>query len=152
MNGSAATTIQAPPAVVWQLVADIRRMGEWSPECRGGEWLDGATGPDVGVRFKGHNKAKLAWSTTSTVTECVPGAVFAWQTGGDTAWRYELRPVDGGTEVVESFEILKEPAGVMKVLTRLGTGVPWSKRRESLIAGMEQTLANLKRAAEAAGP
>ena len=34
--------IDAPPARVWEVVSDLRRMGEWSPQCkkmiiRGGE-------------------------------------------------------------------------------------------------------------------
>ena len=47
----AETFIEAPPAHVWELVTDIVRMGQWSPEYQGGEWLDGATGPAVGSRF-----------------------------------------------------------------------------------------------------
>ena len=27
---------------VWSLVTDLPRMGEWSPENQGGEWLEGA--------------------------------------------------------------------------------------------------------------
>ena len=33
-------------------------MSHWSPEYQGGEWLDGATGPMVGARFKGRNKER----------------------------------------------------------------------------------------------
>lgn len=149
MSGTARTTIDAPPDKVWGLISDITRMGEWSPECRGGTWLDDASGPEVGARFKGSNKVRLPWTTTSTVTESVPGKVFAWTTGDDTAWRYELTPVGSGTEVEESFEILKVPPAPVRLLTRVATGVPWDQREDALVAGMEQTLANLKRAAEA---
>jgi uncharacterized protein YndB with AHSA1/START domain len=150
MKGEAKAHIDAPPEAVWALIADITRMGEWSPECRGGEWLDGG-GPDVGARFKGSNKAKLPWTTTSTVTEAVPGKVFAWKVGKDTTWRYELTAQDGGTDVVESFDVLRAPGAVGRAVNRLGTGVPWSGRGEQLVAGMEQTLANLKRVAEGSG-
>src|SRR5688572_17616666 len=50
--------IEAPAARVWQLVTDIVLMGQWSPEYQGGEWLDGASGPTVGARFKGRNKRR----------------------------------------------------------------------------------------------
>jgi hypothetical protein len=30
----------ADPATVYDLIADIRRMGEWSPENAGGQWCD----------------------------------------------------------------------------------------------------------------
>ena len=51
-------SIAAPPARVWELVTDLQLMGHWSPEYQGGEWLDGATGPMVGARFKGRNKRR----------------------------------------------------------------------------------------------
>jgi hypothetical protein len=30
-------------------------MGDLSPECVSCEWIDGATGPTVGARFRGRN-------------------------------------------------------------------------------------------------
>ncbi len=55
---SASTEIAASPEVVWELLSDITRMAEWSPECRQCEWSGGATGPVVGARFKSRNKAE----------------------------------------------------------------------------------------------
>jgi len=56
-KSSASIEINAAPEVVWQLVADITRMGEWSPECWKAEWEDGTTGPAVGALFRGYNRA-----------------------------------------------------------------------------------------------
>src|SRR5436309_1985613 len=42
---SRSIDIDAPAERVYDLVADLSRMGEWSPECRRVEWLDGATSP-----------------------------------------------------------------------------------------------------------
>ncbi|MEY3619020.1 MAG: hypothetical protein RL726_1718, partial [Actinomycetota bacterium] len=57
--------IAASPEVVWEMVSDLTRMGEWSPENKGGEWIKGATGPAVGASFKGRNSnGKKSWSTT----------------------------------------------------------------------------------------
>ncbi|HAS09465.1 MAG TPA: SRPBCC family protein, partial [Acidimicrobiaceae bacterium] len=50
---SVSREIAAPPQRVWELISDITRMGEWSPETTGGKWLKGATGPAVGARFRG---------------------------------------------------------------------------------------------------
>ena len=48
--------IAAPSEKVWALVTDLPRMGEWSPENAGGEWVQGATGPALGSVFQGKNK------------------------------------------------------------------------------------------------
>ena len=42
---------------LYDLVSDLPRMGEWSPENTGGKWVNGAAGPVVGARFKGSNKS-----------------------------------------------------------------------------------------------
>jgi uncharacterized protein YndB with AHSA1/START domain len=74
--------VEAPPARVWQLATDIVLMGQWSPEYQGGEWLDGASGPTVGARFKGRNKRRdRAWQSVSTVIEATPGQSFVWAVG-----------------------------------------------------------------------
>lgn len=146
----ARTHIEAAPEVVYDLVADITRMGEWSPENTGGEWLDGASGPAVGARFKGKNKRKGGWSTKCTVTAAERGREFAFDVGkGETRWRYQISPAGGGTDVVESFEIVKEPGALGRWFTKMGTGLPWSEREADMVRGMETTLANLKSAAEA---
>jgi uncharacterized protein YndB with AHSA1/START domain len=48
---SVERTIAASPDALWKMVSDVTRMGEWSPENTGGEWLKGATGPAVGAKF-----------------------------------------------------------------------------------------------------
>ena len=142
--------IDAEPAEVYGLVADVTRMGEWSPETVSAEWLDGATAAAVGARFKGKNKRKMSWSTTCTVIAADPGREFAFDVGkGETRWRYRFEPSGGGTDVTESFEVVKAPGTLGKLLTKLGTGLPWDDREADLVKGMEQTLANVKAAAEA---
>jgi uncharacterized protein YndB with AHSA1/START domain len=142
--------IDADPTAVYELVADVTRMGEWSPETVSAQWLDGASGPAVGAKFKGKNKRKMSWSTTCTVIAADAGQEFAFDVGsGDTRWRYRFESSDGGTEVTESCEILKQPGALMRVLTKLGTGVRWDEREADIEKGMQTTLANLKAKAEA---
>src|SRR5215472_6655008 len=52
--------IDAPPAVVWPLVCVIGVPAEFSSEFQGGQWLDGATGPALGARFRGRNYHEAA--------------------------------------------------------------------------------------------
>lgn len=112
MRASVSLTIAAPPQHVWALVSDITRMGDYSPEVFEAEWLDGATGPAVGVRYRGHvrrNERGPVYWTICEITACVPGEVFEFDVlvGGRPVnrWRYEFRAVDGGTEVTESFDL-----------------------------------------------
>lgn len=147
---SESIRIEAPADKVWAMVADVTRIGEWSPETVQAEWTDGFTGPVIGARFKGRNKRRGSWSTTCTVTAAVPGREFAFSVGkGETTWRYDIAPVDLACELTESFEIVRVPGFFGRWSTKLGTGVTWAEREGDLIAGMRETLRRLKVAAEA---
>lgn len=147
---AASVHIKASPDQTWAMVADVTRVGEWSPETVSAEWLDGAGGPAVGARFKGRNKRRGAWSTTCTVIAADPGREFAFVVGKDeTRWRYQFVPAADGCDVTESFEIVRAPGPVGRFLTKLGTGVTWAEREEDLRRGVEETLRRLKEAAEA---
>lgn len=140
MEGQATVHINASPEAVYALVSDVTRMGEWSPETTSCEWVDGATGPAVGAKFKGTNKMGFyKWSTTPTVTECVEGKLFAFDAGG-TVWCYSFAASGGGTSVTESFT-------VNSTLSKIYTIAP---RRRQMIRGMAQTLERIKAAAEKA--
>ena len=148
---SVSTTVSASPDAVYALVSDVTRYGEWSPENVSGVWLDGATKGAVGSRFKGKNKRRVSWTTTSKVTKAEPGKVFEFETGKgpDTRWRYELRAIDGGgTEVTETVEILEEPGSLMRFLTKIGTGVAWDERMADLERGMRATLDGIRATAQ----
>ena len=116
VNGSVTVHIDAPPDKVWPLVSDVTRIGRYSPETFEAEWLDGATGPAEGVRFRGHvkrnQKGPIYW-TTCTVLASDPGREFAFGVGSKdkplNVWRYRLEPADGGTDITESFQLANTP-------------------------------------------
>lgn len=145
----AEITVDAPPQALWEMVSDVPSMGRWSPECHRCEWLGGATGPDVGARFKGWNEQKVGplpirWATVSTVTESVPGDVFAFTTKESGAtWTYRFSPEDGRTRVVET-----RRDGVKPFVAR-AFNVVVRGRDEKLPRDMAETLERLKAAAEA---
>jgi uncharacterized protein YndB with AHSA1/START domain len=140
MRGEARIRIAAPAERVWDLVADVTRMGEWSPETKRAVWVDGATGPVVGARFRGDNRVGFAkWSTTPTVIAARRGEEFAFDTG-TTTWRYELHGREDGCEVIESYETHWNP------LLELGSRL--TLRDRALVRGMQKTLEQLKAAAE----
>ena len=139
--------IEVSPEVIYDLVSDVRRMGEWSPECRRCEWIDGADGPAVGSRFKGSNAHGLArWSTKSTVVTAEPGREFAFVTGhlgkDMTKWSYRFEPASNGTTVTESFEMINDMPGYFRLGDRLLMGV--KDREADLEQNMSDTLGRLK--------
>ncbi len=148
---SEQTVIDAPAGLVYRLIADMPRMGEWSPECQRVEWTEGTTEPAVGATFVGHNrggpKQMMRWSRAGRVVAAEDGNEFAFVTeeGGreSTVWRYQLQPTDEGTRVTESYEVRWIPAWA-RVLD-----IPTNRHRE-LSDSMGITLSRLKKAAEAA--
>jgi hypothetical protein len=82
MHESVTVHMEAPAEAIWRLVSDVRNTGRFSPETFEAEWLDGATGPAVGVRFRGHvkrNEIGPVYWTTCRITACEPGRVFGFQ-------------------------------------------------------------------------
>src|SRR5215218_9290828 len=112
MRGSVTVHMGAPPDVVWELVSDVTRIGEFSPETFEAEWVDGATGPVLGAHFRGHVKRNgvgpVYW-TACKVTACEPGKEFGFAVYGAgrpiNNWHYALEAVDGGTDVTEPFRL-----------------------------------------------
>lgn len=149
-TGQARIHISAPPEKVYDLVSDVTRMGEWSPETVKTEWLDGATGPAVGARFKGSNKRRfIRWSTKPEVVTADPPREFAFVTTGpgSTRWTYRFDAApDGGTDATESFELLSDMPWVVVTAERYLLGI--NDRKADLEQAMQQTLERIKRAAE----
>jgi uncharacterized protein YndB with AHSA1/START domain len=114
MQDSVTVRMNASPAKIWDLVSDVTKIGRYSPETFEAEWIDGATGPAAGAKFKGHVKRNgrgpVYW-TTCTVTECVPEKVFTFGVGNKekplNVWSYQLTPVGDATDVTESFALAK---------------------------------------------
>jgi uncharacterized protein YndB with AHSA1/START domain len=139
--------VDAAPETVYAVVSDVRRMGEWSPETIRCEWIEGATGPAVGARFKGTNKRGFAtWSTKPTVVAADPGREFAFDVGADTRWTYRFEPDDGGTRLSESFEMLRDLRWYYAFAERWMMRV--KDRRGDLERGMTTTLGRIKQVVE----
>jgi hypothetical protein len=147
---SSSTRIAASPEIVYALVSDLTRMGEWSPEATGGEWV-GAAGPAEGVKFKGTNAyGDKKWKTTVTVTEATSPRRFAFSNGVGpivvAEWVYEIAPVADGCEVTESWVDRRGP--VISLVGKMLTGV--DDRTAHTKSMIDTTLAGIKATAEGA--
>jgi len=144
--------VAAPPEHVWDLVADVTRMGEWSPEAESATWLGGADAPAPGARFRGTNRqGKRHWSTTATVVAAERGRSFAFDIAVGpfkvARWGYELVASDRGCLVTETWT--DQRGWTATVLGRAATGV--ADRSAHNRATMTETLERLAAAAESAG-
>lgn len=163
---TASVDVAAPPDVVWALVSDVVRMGEWSPECRKVVLL-GAQRADLGVRMLGVNRRGLVvWPTVSRIVRFEPPHAIAWSVKESGAtWTYELEPIAGdatrgpdgpggpggqgarggtrltGRRDLERFSLLTRVAGPL-----VGGA---SGHDRDLDAGLRTTLERIRRVAEA---
>ncbi|TIC89052.1 SRPBCC family protein [Nocardioides sp. GY 10113] len=156
LTGSVSVHMRATPDQVWDLVSDVTRIGEFSPETFEAVWTHGSTGPEVGARFKGHVKRNgvgpVYWSPC-TVTACVPGELFEFSVGLDANpinnWGYRLEPAtEGGVEgtrVTEYFRL--SPAWYVRAYWVL-LGHLRGRTNER---GMRTTLERMKAVLEAEG-
>lgn len=146
--------VDAPPEVVWSLVTDLRRMGEWSGQARGGRWL-GGRGPALGSRFLGLNKLGWVWwATTCKVTEFEAPRSFVFRNEQNHArWVYLLEPDGaggtGGTTVIHRRELPDGRPAMARAVARVLFG-GGAKFDLSIPPAMRQTLDRIKVAAEAA--
>ena len=147
VEGRASVHIDAPPEKVYDMITDVTRMGDWSPECVKAEWVGDATGPAVGARFKGHNKLNwlIRWSTTPTVKVADPGKEFTFETGRPGN---ERRAGPTGSRPRTVARSSPSPS------SRCGTGAFMkmtarpARRTAKLTADIQQTLERIKQAAE----
>jgi uncharacterized protein YndB with AHSA1/START domain len=138
--------INAPVGKVWELVSDLSRMPQWSPQCR----LMKSRGPvRQGTKTLNLNRRnRMWWPTTSTVTEVIPEKKLAFRVNqNNTIWSYELQATDTGTRLLETrhAENGVKPAANMTVNVLFG-GVPNFERE--LVEGMHESLSRIKAAAE----
>ncbi len=153
LRHSESVVVACSPEVLYDIVSDVTRTGEWSPVCRACWWDQGA-GPSVGSWFTGRNETpQRTWETRSQVVVADRGREFAWAVGGSwVRWGFTLTPVEGGTRLTESWEWL--PDGLARFDERYGDDAPAQveDRTRAAHSGIPATLAAIKRIAEASSP
>jgi uncharacterized protein YndB with AHSA1/START domain len=138
--------INAPVSKVWELVSDLKRMPQWSPQCRMMKPLGRVRQGTRTINLNRRNR--LFWPTTCTLMEVIPEKKVAFRVDiNHTIWSYELEPTDTGTRLVESRHAENGVTAFsnMSVNALMG-GVPSFERE--LVDGMNQTLSRIKAAAE----
>ena len=143
---TASVEVAASPESVWEVVSDVRRMSEWSPECRKIVVI-GSPKQGVGTTFLGLNRRGWAvWPTTSKVVRFDPGTAVAWKTRESGAtWSYEIAPTASGTSLTGRRELPAFTAATKLMAPVIGGAVGHD---EELAAGIRTTLERIKTAIE----
>jgi uncharacterized protein YndB with AHSA1/START domain len=142
---TATVEIGASPDEVWQVVSDLGRMPEFSPELRKA-YVIGR--PGVGANIIGINRRKaVVWPTTSKVVRWEPGQAVAWKTRESGAtWVYELEPTATGTAVTGRRVLPKFTLGTALLGPAIGGA---AGHDDELAAGIRTTLERIRATVEA---
>lgn len=163
-----AVHVSAPPDVVYGVVSDLPRSGEWSVECTGGQWVSGAPAT-VGAVFRGENHRSpdvVAWApvvrgdwiTESQVVAAEPGRTFRWAMRNragqvqQSVWAFDIAPAsDGGSELVHHFRMDAPTEGIRGITAEMDDAQKarffreWGDKVES---DMTATLHRIKKVIE----
>lgn len=145
----AEALVDAAPARVWELLSDVTNLPDWSPELVRMVPLKPG-GLRVGQWYLGVNRRKaVVWPSRSVVAVLEPGRTLAWDTTSSGArWIWELEPEGTGTRVVHRRPVPQRLTAVSRAFAPLFLGGS-DGHADELEAGMAQTVARLKAAAEA---
>ena len=156
-EGSVELWIDVPAPQLYDMVADVTRINERSPECRSCGWLPGLSPGTVGARFRGRNRAHhMRWSRVCEVAAADPGRKFEFHTVSDrrnpryhdsTTWSYTFRADGDGTRVTHSYRIDVLPyRPLLSLYARL------QPQHRDMRPQMRQNLEALRRQAHAGAP
>lgn len=151
LRHTGSIVIKRSPDELYALISDVTKMGDWSPVCKACWWDEGG-GPKVGSRFTGRNElGERTWETKSEVVAADPGKEFAWAVAEPPTrarWGYLFKPVDGGTELTETWELPPEGQALFNEWFPDDGPAQIATRAATAEKGIPETLAAIKNAAE----
>ncbi|NOX29312.1 MAG: SRPBCC family protein, partial [Actinobacteria bacterium] len=125
-----AVLVDAVPSVVYAMISDVTRMGEWSPECLRSTWASGPPG-EVGSTFVGTNYERdvatgqeWEWDMACEVVAAECPRDFAWTVLSEawdrdtSVWRFSLDAAPEGTLLTQTFKMMRPPKGWQPILDR----------------------------------
>ena len=145
----ASIEIAASPTQVWEVVSDLRRMREWSPQVDSTRLSGDQRELAVGTRLTNRNvQGELAWITHAEVTQLEPGRAIAFRIEENWAtWSFLLEPTPSGTRLTQRREAPEglSPSSVQAQDLYLGGLEQFT---DTLRAGMRTTLEGIRHSVE----
>jgi len=144
-------TVNAAPDAVYELVADVTRIGEFSPVTKSAAWTD-----DANITFTGDNVTpEMQWTTHCRVDVATPGKEFTFTNCGMDGqrelvqWSYTFAAEGDGTVVTEQWQVLP---GYGEFMNSVAPDMDVEAYLDGVVdtthAGMAETLAAIKATAE----
>ncbi len=143
---SVERTIPQPAEAIFAFLAAPGRHHEIDGSGTVREMKSGPERVKLGDKFSMSMKRGVPYSTHNTVVEFQENRCIAWQPKasepfgtvfGGPIWRYQLEPVEGGTRVIESWDIA--PTRLFKPVLRLG------RARKDTRDSMDATLEKIEK-------
>jgi uncharacterized protein YndB with AHSA1/START domain len=149
---TASVEVAAPARAAYDLVSDITRIGDLSPECVSASWV--GDGVFEGTNRIAFGEDEYVWIRPCRVTADVPGSRWAYAVGdrwdgspaSEWEWSFASLP-DGGCRVTQTFRHV--PDGLSGLRSQADTDPAnaaafVAARTASLREGMRTTLARLR--------
>lgn len=132
---SASRVIAADAQTLFDIVADptLHHVIDGSGSVKGSR--GGSRKLALGDKFSTSMRIGVPYLITNKVVEYSEGRRIAWAHIGGWRWRYEFEPVEGGTEVTETFDWSTSKAGAYIEFMK------WAPKNRKNI---ERTLARLE--------
>lgn len=153
LSYSESIVVACSPERLYDLISNVSRTGEWSPICTACWWdedEDEGDGARLGSWFTGRNEVPgRTWETRSQVVVAQRGREFAFVVGGSLVrWGYSLTPIDGGTQLTESWEFRPEGIAMFEEKYGATAQAEIANRTKAAHDGIPVTLKAIKRLAE----
>lgn len=141
--------IAATPGRVWELVRDVRRLPEWSPQVESTRLRAGFDEVALGAEFTSLNRqGELTWTTHGAIVRYAREQEIAFRIAENwVIWSFRLDASGPGTRLTQRREA---PEGISDLSRELTDGFLGGQEAftRSMRSGMRQTLEGLKAAAE----
>ena len=132
--------VPAAPQAIFDLLADPAQHAtiDGSGTLKSGS-VDLPARLALGTKFSMSMKQGVPYKITNEVVEFDEPSLIAWRHMGKHVWRYRLRPVEGGTEVIEEFDFRPAPSATVLKLA----GAP-KRNAKAIEATLDRLVAHFQ--------